>query len=67
MRDPVYFGGKLMPERERMLSALIDLIRPHIGDLMPGESEGIRLAMVKDGARERLKVIFEGKRREVLL
>jgi len=65
-QTPVYFG-KLMPERERMVAGLMDLIRPHLGDLKVGESEGFRLALVKDGARERLKVIFEGKRREVML
>jgi hypothetical protein len=66
MSAPVYFA-RLMPEREKMLAALMEQIRPHLGELMAGESEGFRLAMVKDGQRERLKVIFEGKRREVLL
>lgn len=64
--EPTYFG-KLSPERAQMRDALMELITPHLADLDVGESEGIRLVMVKDGARKRLKVIFEGKRREVLL
>lgn len=41
MTEPVYFG-KLMPERERMAVGLVDLIRPRLGDLKVGESEGFR-------------------------